>query len=452
MEAGGMKRSTRKTGWWLGAQLCVLLLAGAVPAMAASSAPPLPSNDPFYTYSGSTPLARFAPGSILKTRTIAVSESDTSSPPGVATPITATQVLYRTTGELGQPTADVATIVHPLVALQAGKIVSWQMAYDGLGGECDPSYGMQGGTPTTDTNGIEEQPIVALAAAGYTVVTPDYEGIDNQWLAGQEAGYGTLDAIRATETLLKLAPANTRVGMIGYSGGSVPTNFAAELAPTYAPKLDIVGAAFGGVPVDLAHTLAYISDSTSWSNVIPGSLEGVARAFGINLGQYLSPLGEKLVSEDQGACINTFADPAPFTYGQLLAPQYQHIFAVPRFAKVFNHLIMGNNGTPAEPLFIGNGDSDGIGDGVMIAADVEALAHAYCQRGVPVEFQKYTGLDHAEAIPTFFVEGIAFVTNRLAGGAVHNGCSSIPVGTSLAPLPVPSSRTKAKPKRHRKHR
>ncbi len=35
--------------------------------------------------------------------------------------------------------------------------------------------------------------------------------------------------------------------MAGYSGGGMATAFAAALAPSYAPELDIVGAAAGGV-------------------------------------------------------------------------------------------------------------------------------------------------------------------------------------------------------------
>lgn len=421
----------------------------------AAAGPLLPSADPFYTYSGSLPLAQIAPGTILKTRTVSVGESDGLTPLSLPTPVSASQVLYRTTGELGQPSVDVATIVHPL-PLRADKIVSWQMAYDGLGGECDPSYAMQGGTWTTATNATEEAPVLALAAAGYTVVVPDYEGTDNQWLAGQEEGYGTLDAIRATEALLKLAPATTPVGMLGYSGGSDPTDFAAELASTYAPELDIVGAAFGGIPVDLAHTLSYISDSASWSYLMPAALEGVSRAFGLDLTRYLSPFGEKLVSEDEGECINMFATPAPFTYAQLFKPAYQQTSSVPSLAKLFNHLIMGEGGTPKEPLFIANGNSDGTGDGVMIATDVETLARTYCQSGVSVEFHEYPGLDHGETIPVFFAGALEFITERLDGITVENGCGSIPLGSSLAPIPIPppstprhhTARRAAPPRRH----
>ena len=35
--------------------------------------------------------------------------------------------------------------------------------------------------------------------------------------------------------------------------------WAAELAPTYSPELNLVGAAIGGIPVHLAHNTRYIN-------------------------------------------------------------------------------------------------------------------------------------------------------------------------------------------------
>jgi hypothetical protein len=208
--------------------LVALVAIGAPVASARAGAGPLlPSSDPFYTYSGSTPLAQIAPGTVLKTRAIQVSAS------GSTTPFTATQVLYRTTGEQGQPTVTVTTIIKPLAALGT-KIVAYQTAYDALGSECDPSYTLAGGNPGYSAAQEEASIIEGYVTAGYTVVVSDYEGTHLDWGAGQESGYGTLDGIRAAENEL-VAPRSTPVGMVGYSGGSIATEWASELAPTYAP-------------------------------------------------------------------------------------------------------------------------------------------------------------------------------------------------------------------------
>jgi hypothetical protein len=141
-----------------------IVVAVVAPALAqtgaaAASGPALPTSDPFYAYTGSTPLGSIAPGTVLKQRTVAVS--------GSLTETTATQLLYRTTGELGQPTVTVATVVRPLVG-GSTKILSYQMAYDALGPSCDPSYTIQGGNPNAATNAAELQLISAYIASGET--------------------------------------------------------------------------------------------------------------------------------------------------------------------------------------------------------------------------------------------------------------------------------------------
>jgi hypothetical protein len=408
----------------LASTAAVLLIA----APGASAAPTLPSQDPFYSYSGS--LAHVAPGTVLRTRSVKITAGK------LTVPFSASQVLYRTTGELGQPTVTVATIIKPLLGLLP-KVVSYQTAYDGLGPQCEPSYTLQGGSSGDSTDTAEEGLVTAYVAAGYTVVIPDYEGTNQEWGAGQESGYGTLDGIRAAETTLKMSETGTPVAMVGYSGGSIATEFASELQPAYAPNLDLVGVAEGGVPVDFAHNLNYINGSSGWSGVIPAVLLALGRAFHINIGAYASSYGKRVSNQVGRECINSFYGKYPgLTVQKLVKPQYKNFLGIPLIASLTNHLTMGTAGTPNGPLFIGVGNSDGTGDTVMVAGDVEALAHTYCQRGVSVDFQEYKGQDHTGAALQFEPAALAFVTERLNGLPVTNNCSSIGPGNSLAPLPV----------------
>jgi Secretory lipase len=412
------------------APACALLVIGAAMPAAQASTPTLPSEDPFYTYTGSTPLADVTPGTVLAERSVSLVLS------GLTIPVSTEQVLYRTTGEQGQATVTVTTIIKPLISFIGTKIVAYQPAYDALGSECDPSYELQGGGSGI---GEEGDAIAAYILAGFVVTIPDYEGENLDWGAGQESGYGTLDAIRATENYLG-ASSSTQVGMVGYSGGAIATEWASELAPSYAPRLNIVGAAAGGIPVDFAHNLTYINGDDDWAGVIPAVLVSLGRAFGINITPYLSSYGEEVTSAVSDECIGSFAADYPgLTVQQLLGADYQNPFDIAPLVTVLNHLIMGTDGTPTVPLLFGAGDSDGTGDGIMIVGDEEALAHQYCESGVPVTFDLYPGLDHQDAAVPFEVDALAFLENLFNGGSASNNCSSIPNGNSLAPLPAPSS-------------
>jgi hypothetical protein len=417
-----------RISWGRNAAVTVALLMALAPAAATAAAPVLPSSDPFYSYSGS--LSAIKPGSVLKSRTVSLQ--------GAVAAFSAKQVLYRTTGELGQPTATVATIIQPLVSLHR-QFVSWQTFYDGLGPQCRPSYTFQGGNGGYDAS-TESALMAPYLAAGDTIVTADYEGTNDEWVAGQESGQGTLDGVRAAEQLLATPVKSTPVAMIGYSGGAIATEWAAELQPAYAPELDLVGAAAGGIPVDLAHNLNYVNGSPVWSGVIPPSVVSLGRAFGVDVTPYLSAYGMKLVDEVKGGCINNFLGAFPgLKIQQMLKPQDQDPFAIAPLVKIFNELVMGTGGTPKVPMLLGNGFHDGTGDDVMIAGDVQGLAYAYCQRGVSVTFNRYVGNDHTGAAIPFERDALPFITERLAGLTVTDGCAAIAPGNSLAALPVPQT-------------
>jgi len=427
-----MRVRRRLTGALAG--VVALLGLGAVSALAASAAggPKFPTRDPFYRYRGS--LVHLAPGTVLKTRTVVLAGA------GASGPTSATQVLYRTTGELGQATVTVATIIRPTSQTGPTKILAYQTAYDALGAQCDPSYTLQGGNPSDSIGSAEEQVILGYVAAGDTVVVSDYEGERLAWLAGQESGYGTLDGIRAAERVVHADPASTPVAMIGYSGGSVATDFASELAHAYAPKLDIVGVAEGGIPADLFHNTTYVNGTAGWSGTIPASLVGLSRGFHVNLYADLSAYGRRIANQVKHECIASFYGAYPgLTYQKLLKAKHRDVFKIAAFVRLTDHLIMGRSGTPRSPLFMGVGDFDGTGDGVMVTKDDEALAHTYCKRGVSVDFNIYTGDDHGHAAVPFEQGAASFLSARLNGKPVPDNCSSVGVGNSLAPLPIPRS-------------
>ena len=171
----------------------VSIAPAAAPAAAAASSAPLPPNqDPFYTYSGSTPLADIAPGTVLKQRSVQVAFGST-------TPVTAEQLLYRTTGELGQPTVTVTTVLMPATGTTVPHLVDYLSFYDALGAQCDPSYTLQGGNPGSanqQQTQAEEAIIASYVANGFIVTVPKFEGPNLEWTAGYLAGYASLDVLR----------------------------------------------------------------------------------------------------------------------------------------------------------------------------------------------------------------------------------------------------------------
>jgi hypothetical protein len=375
--------------------LLVISMALTVPA--AGAAVP-PGQDPFYSYGGATPLESIAPGTVLKTRTLSYHVA------GVPLPIEAVQLLYRSTGETGQPTVNVTSVLQPPLRLGAPTILSYQSFYDSLNPEDEPSYAISGGVTLGGSIPTAESALIAPALlAGETVVVPDTEGETADFAAGPEYGINTLDSLRAVLSSPAAGAAGAKqIGLIGYSGGAIATGWAAELAQSYAPDISsrIVGAAIGGVLVDPAHNLHYVEGSTVWAGVIPMAVIGVSRAFHVDLTPYLNEYGLELYNKLQHASIAEVLGEYPgLTWAQLAKPEYPTPESVPVYVEVVNQLIMGSRGTPSMPMFIGQGNGGelegtsggkegiGPGDGVMIAGDVRSLARQYCSRGVAVQYE-----------------------------------------------------------------
>jgi hypothetical protein len=189
----------------------------------------------------------------------------------------------------------------------------------------------------------------------------------------------------------------------------------------------------------MAHNLHYVNGSISWSGVIPAVTVSTAQAFGVKFGKYLTPYGKKIAKQVASQCIGGFEGHYPhLRIQQLVRPKYHDVFRIPAFRHIVNHMIMGSApGHPAGPLFLGVGNDDGIGDGVMISRDVEALAHEYCKQGVSVKFETYWGSDHEGAAIRFEPIATAWLLARFQGLPVISNCSTVGKGNSLAPVPAP---------------
>ena len=409
-----------------------------------------PKDDPFYSYAGSTPLESIAPGTVLQTRSVAYNIL------GVPTSLKTTQLLYRSTSQTGTPTVNVTSVIQPLSQRNGTKVISYQSAYDSLDRNDEPSYAISGGFALGGVVANVELAVFGhFLADGYTVIVPDTEGQRADFAAGPEYGMNTLDSIRAAFNSSTVGlPDTARVALLGYSGGAIASEWAAELAPAYAPDLDrrLIGAAMGGVLVHPARNLLYVEGSDLWAGVMPMALIGIARAFEIDFTPYLTTYGAKVFHDFQTASIvNVLGRYGGLRWADLVRPEYPTPESIPLYARLANKLIMDAGGTPTIPLFIGqgaNGDLEwtpgdkpgiGAGDGLMIAGDVRTLARGYCAKGTKVHYEQYDALSHITSIGIWLRNAIIWIRQRFTGLPAVQNCLSIAPGNPLDPIPVPST-------------
>jgi Secretory lipase len=418
------------------------------PTAPAQTTPPPPQTDPFYHYTGATPLAKIAPGTVLKTRTEAWHVAS------IPLPVTVVQLLYRTTNARSQPDVNVTSVLLPASLTPSTDLVAYGSFYDSLNPADEPSV-VFSGTPystNSELTTIETYDIGQMLLSGDAVSVADTEGENADFAAGPEYGATTLDAVRAainsTQTNVSKS---AKVALMGYSGGAIATGWAAQMAPTYAPDVEnrLVGATMGGVLVDPDHNLHYIEGSSTWAGVMPMALVGLGRAYGININPYLNATGQKDAAALQAANINTAeSDYADITWADIANPKYPEPEDVPVLVNLVNKLTLGSAALPKVPMLVAQGTGGqldgtqpsatyGPGDGIMIAGDVRSYAREVCASGDPVDYVQPEGLSHELAEPVWSTATLAWVASRFAGVPATSDCSTIAPGNSLAPVPQP---------------
>lgn len=399
----------------------------------------------FATYTGKKPLKKIPRGTVLKHRTVAYHIQ------GLPLPLRAIQLVYRTEDARKRAVTNVTTVVRPVLPIgRTPKVLAYQSFYDSLNPADQPSNAIAGGVGLGRAIANIETLLFAPALlAGFTVVVADTQGQQADFAAGPEYGATTLDSLKAVSRW-KAAGVGSRakIGLIGYSGGAIASEWAAEMAPRYAPAIAkrLVGTAIGGVLVSPGHNLHYVEGSRVWAGVLPMALAGIARGYGIDLKPYLNAYGAKVIRSMQKVSITSVLGAYPgLTWKQIAKRKYAVPETVKPYVRVANKLIMGRYGTPSAPLFVGQGTGGelegsvgtkpgiGKGDGVMIAGDVRTLARQYCSRGVRVQYRQYP-LSHFTSVAPWLPEAYAWLVARFAGVRAPSSCGSIAAGNSLAPI------------------
>jgi hypothetical protein len=299
-------------------------------------------------------------------------------------------------------------------------LVSYQVAEDADTMMCAASYEMRQGTEA------EEVAFPPLLEQGFAIVVPDFEGLQSAWTAGIQEAHGALDGIRAAENFAPAGlPASTPVGLWGYSGGGHASTWAAELAPTYAPELHIVGVAAGGVAADIT-AVAKGADGGPLSGIEFAGAVGMSRAYP-EITTLLNDAGLAMAESMRHQCLDGYAPQYAFqtldTYttvpDAICLPWVQDILTL-------NHL---GHHKPAAPMYIYHA----LADELIPIADVNDLVATYCGEGVTVQYYQDTSSDHVSLDVSGAPAAIAYLTARFAGQAATNTCGVPPL-----PPPMPS--------------
>lgn len=389
-----------------------VVLAATIALTAAVSAPPgtAAPSDGFYESPGK--LVRFKPGRVIR------SEPETDFLPTLDGFSAAYRVLYRSTGQLGEPVAVGGMVFVPKGKAPEGgwPVVAWNHGTSGVGDQCNPSRWpdlYDGGVWDLYADQIDE-----LLKDGYVVTATDYEGLGTEglhtYLLTDALGRAVIDAVRAARQLVPGASA--RWVAVGHSEGGQAAIAAGELAATYGKGLEYLGAAAYAPSQHLEGGVEAIASDKFSAPYLAYMAVGMRSIdAGFDYGNFVGPLYSERMPDAEEQCFDewfyfNFGDnPMPAT---ALAPNWADD---PTVQTYFDSAVVGQR-PGAGPIFVLQGTGDGLYETYDLFLD------DVCATGTPVHGQTYRNISHDQVLRAGGDDARRWIGDRFAGKEAPNDC------------------------------
>ncbi|SEG74041.1 triacylglycerol lipase [Thermomonospora echinospora] len=375
--------------------------AGLVAAPSATAAPLLclSTDEGIYTSPGTI---TGKPGDLISCRPTALPQI----PGGVR--MKAWKIKYVSTDVKGAKIAVSGFVAIPDAAWTGGgsrPTVAFTPGTLGSGSQCALSKQMAG----EQVDSYEARNLQKFLEAGYAVAASDGVGYMNgqvhTYTVGLNAGHAVLDAVRASRQIPGGSlRSDSKVGITGYSEGGFNSLWAAQLASSYAPELNVVGAAAGGVPGDLKLVAERLNGS-AFAGFLADAVVGLSAAHPeMPFNELLNDRGRQAVEDVRSNCL----------FGTLGAFAFQKLenFSTDRLTLAQIYALRGSNGVSWGEVIDAQKVGVGIGTGSSGAryrigfpvyqyrgALEEIIPHEaedgtrerYCQAGITTQWRTYAG-------------------------------------------------------------
>jgi len=375
------------------------------PVSVAAPALPGPFDDSFYV--PPSPLPSGNPGDIVRWR------------PSVAllnlANANAWQVMYLSTNARGQRDTVTGTVLTPKnVDPATAPIIGFAVGTQGPAFKCTASKAIERGTL------YDQAAVDRLLSAGYAVAITDYDNYSPTttptYITGQSEGPAVIDSVRAAQRLAAAGlSANAKVAFQGYSQGGGAAMWAAEKQPAYAPEMNLVGVAAGGVPGDLNAVAAGLDGAIGFGFLAFAAIGLDAAYPDLNLDSYLNDTGRtELNKAKREACVPELL--ANYAFKKTSDFTTTNPLPTPRWQARLGENKLGL-GTIRVPVF----QYHAAFDEIVATPQAEALMRTYCAKGVRLTWKTYVA-EHAIGIIAGLDDAFAFVQDRINGRTATTTC------------------------------
>ena len=373
------------------------------------------------------------PGTLLGCRSVTLTEV-----PGNIS-MRAWKVQYVSSDVQGQKIAVSGTVAVPTAAW-AGRgsrpVIAFTPGTLGLGPQCAFSKQLAG----EFQDEYEGDQVAAMLKAGWAVAATDgvgyLTGRTHTYVVGANAGHALLDIARTAFAVPGGGLSSAaKVGLWGYSEGGAASLWAAQLASTYAPELQVAGDASGGVPGDLKVTAAGL-DAGAFAGFLVDAAIGVAAAYpSLPFTSLFNETGRNAVARAKTACL--LGTVTGFVGARIEDYTTDHLTLDQLYQVAGNDATTWGQVLDAQKLGVGVGPSwspvatykigfpvlqyRGLLEEVIPTSTEEATHAAYCRAGVTTQWNTYPG-DHLTTDTQAISDTVTWFTDRFAGRFTLGNC------------------------------
>jgi acetyl esterase/lipase len=380
------------------------VLAACGSSRAANSATSAASIDSFYRTRRPLPLR--PAGTLIRAEKV---------PLPLNPPATVWRILYHSRSLSGGDIAVSGFAIVPTSASRRPRLVyAWAHGSAGQADRCAPSRDVRDNLPPYGGQ---------LVAHDAVLVATDYEGLGTPGeptpYVGVAEGHAVLDSIRAAKEVSGVGRFGPVV-IAGQSQGGGAALWAAQLAHTYAPSLDVRGVVALAPAAEFATILSSLRKApfSAYLGEALWAIDGLKTAYGarIELSKLLTPAARSDLAHVAKQCAGQTL--AHWRGRSLDAVFARNPLSVPSLVKILEENSPGGS-DPHMPIFLGQGSRD-----QEIPPSVSAQLEArYCRLGASVTRRLYPGADHDGVIDAASGDVLAWIADRVHGRPAPSDCA-----------------------------
>lgn len=325
------------------------------------------------------------------------------------------RILYQSTGLDGRAIAVSGLFVRPAAPAPPGgfPLISYAHPTVGLADACAPSKRNDIGVLTA-----------RAVAAGFAVALTDYEGLGTSgvhpYLVGQSEGRSVLDAARAVRTLGG-SDVGDRVGIWGYSQGGHAAMFAAQIAPTYAPDLEVIGAISVAGPASDGWVTDMLNRPDLYALGVMVAVAWSANDAMLQAGDVLGQVGldatPRLLGTDVGrpaVCSDLGGIGIGHAPSELVKSEPASL--TPWRTELERNAV--GAAKPSAPLLLFSGTADDL----VSSSEAGFARDRYCTRQANIELRNIPDANHLTVMSGALDPGLSWMTERFAGTIATSSC------------------------------